>query len=99
MNSRCFCVYILASGVYGTLYIGVTGDLPTRIEQHKNGEIAGFTKKYNIKTLVYYEIHDNPQNAIVREKQLKTWKRKWKIELINEDNPYWKDRSSEFLKE
>ena len=95
MSSQCFCVYILASSTYGTLYIGITGDLPTRLRQHKNGG-CGFTKKYKINKLVYYEIHDNPYNAIVREKQLKAWKRKWKVELINKENPYWKDLGFEF---
>ncbi len=98
MGSRCFCIYLLASNIYGTLYIGVTGDLPTRLEQHKNGECK-FTRKYKINKLVYYEIYDNPRDAIVREKQLKAWKRKWKIELIQEENPYWKDLRSEFLEE
>ncbi|MCF7846789.1 MAG: GIY-YIG nuclease family protein [Candidatus Gracilibacteria bacterium] len=88
---RQFCVYILANKRNGTLYIGVTGDLVTRICQHKNGEIAGFTKKYGIKTLVHYEMYDSARETIEREKQLKPWKRKWKLELIEKENPTWKD--------
>lgn len=86
-----FYVYILCSQRNGTLYIGVTSDLIKRIWQHKEGEIEGFTKKYNVKTLVYYEVHGNAESAITREKQIKEWKRKWKLELIEKDNPDWID--------
>ena len=97
MNSRPLCVYILTNKIHGTLYIGVTGDLPTRLLQHKNGTSDGFTKKYKIHKLIYYEAYDNPQEAILREKQLKAWKRQWKIELIQKENPHWRDMSSEFI--
>ncbi len=86
-----FYVYILASKRSGTLYIGVTSDLIKRVEQHKSGAIEGFTKKYGVHNLVHYETADNAESAISREKQLKTWKRKWKLELIEKTNPTWSD--------
>lgn len=82
-------VYILASQKNGTLYIGVTNDLVRRVYEHAHGLIAGFTKKYNIKSLVYFEHLDTPEAAIKREKQLKKWNRAWKIELIEKNNPDW----------
>lgn len=88
---RCSFVYITASKKNGTLYIGVTSDLKSRIFLHKQGKIDGFTKKYHINILVYYEIHEQITEAIRREKQLKEWKRKWKIELIENKNPDWVD--------
>jgi putative endonuclease len=84
-------VYILASHKNGTLYIGVTNNLVQRIWRHKNGYFEGFTKKYEVHLLVYYEIHKSRGSAICREKQLKEWHRKWKIRLIQSVNPYWKD--------
>jgi len=84
-------VYILASRHYGTLYIGVTSDLVRRIWQHKEDMIEGFTRKYKVHNLVYYECFNDPENAIKREKQLKNWRRDWKINLINRENPYWDD--------
>ena len=84
-------VYILASKKNGTLYIGVTSNLIQRIWQHKNNQVAGFTKKYSVHTLVYYEQHEMMDSAITREKQLKKWKREWKIKLIKKDNPQWED--------
>jgi len=84
-------VYILASKRNGTLYIGVTSNLIQRIWQHKNNQVDGFTKKYNVHTLVYYEQHNLMESAITREKQLKKWKRDWKIKLIEKDNPQWED--------
>lgn len=84
-------VYILASQRYGTLYIGVTSDLCSRVAAHKEGDIAGFTRKYSVKTLVWYEFLDSMDEAIKREKQLKEWQRKWKIELIERLNPTWRD--------
>ena len=84
-------VYILASKKNGTLYIGVTSNLIQRIWQHKNNEVEGFTKKYNVHTLVYYEQHETMESAITREKQMKKWKRDWKIQLIEKDNPQWED--------
>ena len=84
-------VYILASQPNGTLYIGVTSHLVKRIWEHKNDLGDGFTKKYHIHTLVWYELHDDMESAIQREKQLKKWKRQWKIRLIHEMNPAWND--------
>ena len=84
-------VYILASKRNGTLYIGVTSDLMQRIWQHRNGLVAGFTKKYGISRLVYFELHSTMEQAILREKQLKKWNRAWKLALIEKDNPTWQD--------
>jgi putative endonuclease len=84
-------VYILASKRNGTLYIGVTSDLVKRIWQHKNDIFEGFTKKYGVHTLVYYEMHANMADAIQREKQLKKWNRAWKLALIEKENPEWHD--------
>jgi putative endonuclease len=85
------CVYILASERHGTLYIGVTSDLCSRVRDHKLGEVAGFTKRYNIKMLVWFELCGNMEQAIKREKQLKDWQRGWKITLIEKMNPMWLD--------
>jgi len=84
-------VYILASGYNGTLYIGVTSNLIQRIWQHQNDLAEGFTKKYGVHLLVYYELHEQMLAAIQREKQLKKWNRQWKINLIEKMNPAWKD--------
>jgi len=84
-------VYILASKRNGTLYIGVTSDLVKRIWQHKNNMVEGFTKRYGVHRVVWYELHDNMQSAIEREKRMKGWKRKWKLELIESMNPNWQD--------
>ncbi len=84
-------VYMLASKKNGTLYIGVTSSLIQRIWQHKNNQVEGFTKKYNVHTLVYYEQHEMMETAITREKQMKKWKRDWKIKLLEKDNPQWGD--------
>ena len=86
-----FYVYILASRRNGTLYTGVTSDLVKRVWQHRNGEIDGFTKKYDVKRLVYYETHQTAEPAIKREKQIKKWNRQWKLRLIEKDNPQWND--------
>lgn len=88
---RKYYVYILASYKRGTLYIGVTGNLQNRVEMHKSGVVKGFTKKYGVDKLVYYEEFDNPELAIEREKQLKRWKRFWKINLIESVNPEWEE--------
>ena len=85
------CVYILASKRNGTLYVGVTSDLKKRVYQHKNNVLEGFTEQYNVHLLVYYECGENIEVAIAREKQLKKWNRKWKLNLIEKGNPEWKD--------
>jgi len=84
-------VYILASKRNGTLYIGVTSDLAKRIWEHKNNMVEGFTKRYGVDRLVWYELHETMESAIQREKQIKEWKRKWKLELIESINPNWQD--------
>lgn len=84
-------VYIMSNKFEGTLYIGVTSDIVKRVYEHKNNLVDGFTKRYNLKNLVYYEIFDDIENAIKREKQLKNWHRDWKINLINDFNKEWKD--------
>ena len=96
-RERIPCVYILASGPRGTLYIGVTSDLPVRIYQHKNDLADGFTKRHRIHDLVWYEVHGEMESAILREKAIKAWKRMWKIELIESTNPEWRDRYSDIL--
>ena len=90
---KIFYVYILASKRIGTLYVGVTNDLTRRIYEHKNCLIEGFSKKYGVHRLVYYEEFDSISNALEREKNIKKWKRSWKIELIERDNPEWNDLS------
>jgi putative endonuclease len=84
-------VYILASRRNGTLYIGLTSDLAKRIWEHKNDMVEGFTKRYGVHLLVWYELHESMESAIEREKRLKEWKRKWKLELIESTNPNWED--------
>ena len=86
-----YCVYILASKQNGTLYTGTTGNLAKRIYEHKNNLVEGFTKKYNVHNLVYFELSDNAMSAIEREKQIKKWNRRWKLDLIEKNNPGWKD--------
>jgi putative endonuclease len=88
---KIFAVYIMASARNGTLYIGVTSSLVKRVWEHREGVVDGFTKEYGVKCLVYYEIHDNAENAITREKQLKKWEPVWKLRLIEEKNPQWRD--------
>ncbi len=89
--AKQFHVYILASKRNGTLYIGVTSKLVQRVWQHKQGAVDGFTKQYNVNRLVYFEAHDAAESAIVRERQIKKWRRSWKIDLIEENNPDWSD--------
>ena len=84
-------VYLLASQRNGTLYTGVTSNLIQRIWQHREGLAEGFTKKYRVKTLVWYEQHATMESAIAREKALKKWNRAWKLKLIEETNPQWRD--------
>ncbi len=85
-------VYILASKRNGTLYIGVTSDLVKRIWEHKNKMVKGFTERYDVHQLVWYEMHESMESAIQREKRLKEWKRAWKMELIEKTNPDWQDQ-------
>jgi putative endonuclease len=85
------CVYILASDRIGTLYVGVTSDLVKRIWEHKNESTEGFTKKYNVHILVWYERHEMVESAISREKAIKSWRRGWKLRLIEESNSEWRD--------
>jgi putative endonuclease len=85
------CVYILASRENGTLYVGVTSSLLKRVWQHKNNVVEGFTKRYSVHSLVWYELHETMESAITREKAIKEWKRKWKVELIEGMNPHWED--------
>jgi putative endonuclease len=93
-----FYVYILAKGRNSTFYVGMTSILPQRTWQHKNEVIESFTKKYDIKMLVYCEIHDTAEAAIMREKRLKKWNRTWKMRLIETMNPEWKDLYEEICK-
>ena len=91
------CVYIMASECRGTLYIGVTSDLPGRVWQHKNEVAEGFTKTYGLKRLVWFECHDTMESAILREKAMKKWRRTWKIRAIESMNPEWRDLYQELL--
>ncbi len=93
-----YYVYILASKRNGTLYIGVTNNLIKRVYEHKNSLVKGFTEKYKVYQLVYFEETPDVLSAIAREKQLKNWKRDWKIKLIEENNPEWKDLYKELSK-
>ncbi|HTE21942.1 MAG TPA: GIY-YIG nuclease family protein [Candidatus Limnocylindria bacterium] len=94
---KAYYVYILASKQNGTLYIGVTNNLTRRIGEHKSKAVKGFTEKYGVHILVYFEETPNIEAAITREKQLKNWQRAWKIVLIEKENPYWHDLSREFM--
>lgn len=94
---KSYYVYILANKRNGTLYIGITDDLIKRIWQHKNDLIGGFTKKYQVHTLVYFEETNDVLSAIAREKKLKRWKRKWKLALIEKHNPDWKDLYNDLI--
>ena len=89
------CVYLLASKRNGTLYVGVTSDLVGRVWQHKNGVLGGFTEKYRVHLLVWYESHPTMESAIRREKQIKGWRRAWKIHLIEQSNAEWLDLYNE----
>ena len=88
--------YILTNPT-GTLYTGVTNDLKRRVYEHKHKLVEGFTKKYNVKILVYYEIYNDAESAITREKRIKKWRRAWKLRLIEEKNPHWKDLYHEII--
>jgi putative endonuclease len=86
-----FAVYLLASRKYGPLYTGVTGNLINRVVIHREELLKGFTSRYHIHNLVYFELYDDPSDAILREKRIKKWRREWKIALIEKDNPEWAD--------
>jgi putative endonuclease len=86
-----FYVYILASGKHGTLYIGVTNNVVRRVYEHRQRAVPSFTSRYGVTKLVYFEIYDDPESAIAREKKIKRWRRDWKIRLIEENNPDWVD--------
>jgi putative endonuclease len=86
-----YCLYILASRKHGTLYIGVSSDIIGRVHKHKTKVFPGFTSRYGVHMLVWYECYDDPENAIAREKELKKWRREWKINLIERSNPAWID--------
>jgi putative endonuclease len=86
-----YYVYLLASDRNGTLYVGVTNDLVRRVYEHKNKIVRGFTKRYDVGHLVWFETYDDPTNAISREKDIKKWRRAWKLRLIEESNPQWVD--------
>jgi putative endonuclease len=91
VNERQFYVYILASGKKGTVYTGVTSDLVGRTYTHRNDLVDGFTRRYGVHDLVYFEHHENAESAITREKQIKKWRRAWKVDLIEKSNPQWLD--------
>ncbi len=91
VSDRPYFVYILASRKHGTLYIGVTNDLLRRVREHREGVVPGFTRKYGVKRLVYYETYQDIRDAIHREKAMKEWRRDWKISLIEQSNPEWVD--------
>lgn len=95
MSSKRFFVYILAGEKNGTLYIGVTSDLSSRVYHHKHDTVPGFTSRYGVHSLVYYEVADDARSALQREKQLKRWRRAWKIRLIERENPSWRDLSQD----
>lgn len=90
-KQKKYYVYILASKKYGTLYIGVTGDIVKRAYQHRTKQVEGFTARYGVDKLVYFEVFDSIEEAIIREKRLKKWNRDWKIDLIERENPMWDD--------
>src|SRR5688500_11776382 len=94
---RRYCVYIVASRPQGTLYIGSTSELIRRVYQHKTGAADGFTKQYGVDRLVWFEIHESSLAMVTRERQLKKWNRQWKINLIERENPAWRDLYPELL--
>jgi putative endonuclease len=96
-NMKQPCVYMLASKPGGTLYIGVTGNLVKRLREHKSEAAEGFTKKYGVHSLVWYEVHESMESAIMREKQMKKWNRSWKVRLIEEANSGWNDLYSSIV--
>ncbi len=97
MNQKSPCVYLLASKPDGVLYLGVTSDLVKRLWQHKNAFVDGFSKKHNVHHLVWFEQHEDMTSAITREKNIKKWKRGWKVRLVEEGNPEWCDLYEEII--
>ncbi|WP_407828764.1 GIY-YIG nuclease family protein [Sphingomonas sp.] len=93
---RTPCVYLLASGFHGTLYTGVTSNLLGRIWQHREEVTKGFTSRYGVKRLVWFEVHETMHGAISREKSIKRWHRSWKIDLVERNNPTWRDLAQDF---
>ena len=93
---RIPCVYLLASGFHGTLYTGVTSDLPGRVRQRREELTRGFTQRYSVKRLVWFEVHETMETAIRREKTIKRWLRDWKVKLIERENPTWRDLAEHF---
>jgi putative endonuclease len=93
-----FYVYLLANRKNGTLYIGMTDDLAKRIWQHRSGALPGFTQRYGVKMLVWYEQHESRESAFMRERQIKKWNRDWKLKLIEEMNPAWRDLYDDLLR-
>ena len=93
---RIPCVYLLSSGFHGTIYTGVTSDMIGRIWQHREEVTEGFTKRYAVKRLVWFEVHERMETAIRREKSIKRWQRQWKLELIGLENPTWRDLAEDF---
>jgi putative endonuclease len=91
VQDHCYFVYILASQRNGTLYVGVTNDLIRRVQEHREGLVEGFTRRYRVKLLVFYEGHQDIREAITREKRIKRWRRDWKLQLIERSNPRWRD--------
>ena len=90
------CVYLLTSGFHGTLYTGVTSNLVGRTWQHREGVVRGFTKRYGVKRLVWFEVHETMESAIRREKSIKRWHRDWKVQLVAKENPTWRDLAEDF---
>jgi len=97
MQEKLPAVYIMTNKRNGTLYTGVTSDLPKRVWQHKNNAVDGFTREHRLHRLVYYETHGDMLAAITREKQIKNWTRRWKLDLIEKHNPNWRDLYEEIL--
>ncbi|SDB07296.1 GIY-YIG nuclease family protein [Bauldia litoralis] len=94
-----FCTYLLASRRNGTLYVGMTDDLARRMWEHQTGAFPGFTRKYSVRTLVWFEVHQTREAAFTRERQIKKWNRRWKLDLIEAANPEWNDLAAEFWPE
>ena len=90
------CVYLLVNRSHGAFYVGVTSNLIARLHQHREGTFDGFTKRYGISRLVWFEVHETMERAILREKQLKRWARDWKYDLVNAANPTWRDLAEDF---